>query len=173
MEIREAIAERRSTRAFTEREVTREELYEILRAGIMAPSACNMQSWHFYVVAGEERGKLRGVCADWVAEAPLTIIVCTDRSAIEARFGERAKKFAVQDTALAMENMLLAATGLGLGGCVIGAYDQDACAVSFGIPEHHHVVALLPIGEPREKIPPRERKPLEDVVTFVGGQKNF
>lgn len=168
MELTEAIEARRSTRSFTDRAVTKDELDSILCAGVMAPSACNMQSWHFYVVTGAEREKLRGVCADWIATAPVVIIVCTDKSLIEARFGERARKFAVQDTALAMENMLLRATDLGLGGCIIGAYDQDACTNAFLIPEHHRIVALLPIGEPTEKIPPRERKPMGDVVTFVG-----
>lgn len=169
MELKQAIMERRSTRSYTDRALTRAEIETILLAGINAPSACNMQSWHFYVVADEkEREKFRGVCADWVASAPVVIIVCTDKSAIEARFGERARKFPVQDTALAMENMLLCATDMGLGGCIIGAYNQDACVKAFDIPDNHVVVALLPIGEPAEKIPPRERKPLEDVVTFIG-----
>ena len=169
MEVYEAINERRSTRAYTDRTLTKGEIETILTAGIKAPSACNMQSWHFYVVTDKaDREKLKGVAADFVASAPLVIIVCTDRTQIEARFGERAKKFAIQDTALAMENMLLAATSMGLGGCVIGAYDGDACARAFDIPEEHNIVALLPIGEPTEKIPPRERKPLGEVVTFVG-----
>ena len=168
MEIRQAIAERRSVRSYTDRTLTRAEIEEILCAGVSAPSACNMQSWHFYVVTGDERAKLSGVCADWVATAPVVIIVCTDKNAIEARFGERARKFPVQDTALAMENMLLCATGMGLGGCIIGAYKNDACVSAFGIPEEHQVVALLPIGEPTEAIPARERKPLSEVVTFIG-----
>lgn len=168
MELKQAIAERRSVRSYTDRTLTRAEIEEILRAGISAPSACNMQSWHFYVVTGDERAKLSGVCADWIATAPVVIIVCTDKDAIEARFGERARKFPVQDTALAMENMLLCATGMGLGGCIIGAYKQEECVQAFNIPESHHVVALLPIGEPTLEIPARERKPLSDVVTFIG-----
>ncbi len=168
MDIIEAIESRRSTRSFTSRELTEGELSSILRAGTLAPSACNMQSWHFYVVRGEAREKLAGVAADWVRTAPVVIIVCTDGDAIEARLGERAKKFPVQDTALAMENMLLAAAGMGLGGCVIGAYDGVKCAEAFSIPESHRIVALLPIGEPTERIPARDRRDIGEVVTYIG-----
>ena len=169
MELKQAIADRRSVRSYTDRALAREEIDELLRAAVSAPSACNMQSWHFYVLAdAKEREKLHDICADWIAKAPVVFIVCTDKNAIEARFGERARKFPIQDTALAMENMLLRAVDMGLGGCVIGAYKQDECARVFGIPDEHEIVALLPIGEPTETIPARERRPMSEVVTFIG-----
>ena len=170
MELTDVIMKRRSTRSFTERIPTKNEVEKILTAGTMAPSACNMQSWHFYVVTKKsDREKLRGLCSDFVPEAPVVIIVCTAGDEIIARFGQRAKKFVIQDTALAMENMLLCAADMGLGGCIIGAYDQDAVTSAFNIPKEHTVVALLPIGEPAENVPARARKPLSDVVTFIGG----
>lgn len=169
MELRQAIADRRSVRSYTDRALTREEIDELLLAATRAPSACNMQSWHFYVLADKnEREKLQGICADWISTAPVVFIVCTDKNAIEARFGERARKFPVQDTALAMENMLLRATDMGLGGCIIGMYDEKKCISEFNIPEKHKIVALLPIGEPATVTPPSDRKPLSDVVTFIG-----
>ena len=169
MELQNAIESRRSTREFTERKLTKAEISEILRAGILAPSACNMQSWYFYIVCDErEREKLKEVCADWVSAAPVVIIVCTDDNGIVSRFGERGKKFPMQDTSLAMENMLLKATDMGLGGCIIGAYKQDRLNELFNIPHEHTAVALLPIGEPKEKIPPRDRKEIGEVSSYIG-----
>ncbi len=168
MEVREAIAARRSARSYTDRALTKAEVTELLNAGILAPSACNMQSWHFYVVSGADRRRFSGVCADWIQKAPVVIIVCTDGDAIESRFGERAKKFPVQDTALAIENILLRATELGLGGCIIGAYNDAACRAAFPeIGAAHRIVALLPIGEPAELPAPRGRKPFSEAVTFL------
>lgn len=169
MELQKAIESRRSTRAFTERKLTRAEIDELLRAATLAPSACNMQSWYFYIVTEEqEREKFKGICADWVATAPVVFIVCTHDEEITARFGDRGKKFPMQDTSLAMENMLLKAADMGLGGCIIGAYKQNTCAEAFNIPEKHHIVALLPIGEPAQEIPPRDRKPIAEVSSYIG-----
>ena len=169
MELQKALESRRSTRAFTERKLTRAETEELLRAATLAPSACNMQSWYFYVVADEaERAKLKGICADWIASAPVVFIVCTDRDGIVSRFGRHAEKFPVQDTALAMENLLLKAADMGLGGCIIGAYKQEACAKAFNIPEKHKIVALLPVGEPAKDIPATSRKPVSEVSSYIG-----
>lgn len=171
MDVKTAIFERRSTRSFTGRIPTAEELRYILKAAVNAPSACNLQSWHFYCVTDPDvRKRFCEFAADWVAEAPVIFVVCTDSRAIEARFGksDRTDKFVIQDTALAMENMLLAAADIGLGGCIIGAYDNDKCREALGVPPEYNPVALLPIGESTAKIPPRARKPIDEVVTFIG-----
>ena len=169
MELQNAIESRRSTREFTDRKLTKAEINEILRAGVSAPSACNMQSWYFYIVCDErEREKLKEVCADWISAAPVVFIVCTDDNGIVSRFGERGRKFPMQDTSLAMENMLLKATDMGLGGCIIGAYKQQRLNELFNIPNEHTAVALLPIGEPKENIPPRDRKEIGEVSSYIG-----
>lgn len=171
MEFNKLLFERRSVRSFTRRKLTEDELNYILTAGVNAPSACNLQSWHFICVTDPEvKAKLKDICADWISTAPVVIIVCTDSAKIEERCSdkERAYKFTVQDTALAMENMLLAAADIGFGGCIIGDYDQDKCVNAFNIPKKYLPVALLPIGEPTIKTPPRPRKPISEVVTFIG-----
>lgn len=171
MELQTAIEKRRSTRSFTDRKLTKSEINELLKAATLAPSACNMQSWYFYIITDEaERAKLKDVCADWIATAPVVFIVCTDANGIEARFGERGRKFPMQDTSLAMENMLLKAADMGLGGCIIGAYKQNEVTDIFNLPKEHTVVALLPIGEPTEEIPARDRKDITEVSAYIGSE---
>ena len=58
MEFSEVIKKRRSTRKFTGDGVSREQIIKMLEAAIMAPNACNMQSWHFYVVTDENIKKM-------------------------------------------------------------------------------------------------------------------
>ncbi|MBQ8551730.1 MAG: nitroreductase family protein [Clostridia bacterium] len=169
MEFNELLYKRRSVRAFTEREVTRGEIDTLLEAATRAPNACNMQSWHFYVVTdGEVRAKFADICATWATTAPVIFVVCTDNEALVGRFGERAKLFTYQDTALAAENLLLAAADMGLNGCFMGAFDAGRCRALLNIPEKHEIVALIPVGEAQTESPLRERKPMSDVVTYIG-----
>jgi nitroreductase len=55
------------------------------------------------------------------------------------------------ETSLALENMVLGATGEGLGTCCVGSFDEDQVEKLLGVPENFGVLALLAIGYPREK----------------------
>lgn len=169
MEFSELLYKRRSVRAFTDKKVSREEVDRLLTAATRAPSACNMQSWHFYAVTDPAvRARFTEFSAPWVATAPVIFVVCTNEEQIVGKFGDRAKIFPIQDTALAIENLLLAAADMGLGGCFIGAFDAKKCRLALEIPEKYGIVALVPIGEAQTEPQPRERKPLCEVVTYVG-----
>lgn len=168
MEFTDVLFGRRSIRAYTERKLSRQEIDRILTAGINAPNARNIQSWHFYAITNEsEKAKLTGVCADWVLSAPVVFVICTDGNELRAASPDRAERLMLQDTALAMENMLLMATDMGLGGCIIGAFDVEGCRKAFDIPQKYAPVALLPIGEPAAQAPAKPRKPLCEVVTYL------
>ncbi|MGN1345319.1 MAG: nitroreductase family protein [Eubacteriales bacterium] len=172
MEFRDLLMKRRSCRSFTGGTMTRSQLDYILTAATRAPNACNMQSWHFTAVCGKEAvGKLYPeVChGEWVKNAAVVIVVSTDREGVERRFGERGRDlFSIQDTACAMDNLLLAAADLGFGGCFVGAFDEDACRKQLGLGDRYRPVALAVIGTVEGEVPLRERKPMEEVVDIVG-----
>ena len=172
MEFSEVLKARRSIRQFTDEGVTREQIMKLLDAAIAAPNACNLQSWHFYVVTDESVKKKLSetkTVADWATTAPVIFVVCTASAAICARFGDIGEKlFAIQDTAAAIENILLAAADMGLGGCFMGAFNKDTCREIVGIAEGHNPVAMVPVGHPAMILPARPRNPIENAVTFVG-----
>jgi len=170
MEFSEVIKKRRSTRKFTDEGVSREQIISLLEAAVAAPNACNMQSWHFYVITDNNiKAKLSGAIADWALTAPVLFLVCTAPEAITARFGARAENvFVVQDTAAAIENLLLAAADMGLGGCFMGAFDIEKFTKVLGIKAGHRPVAVVPVGVPAMEMPARPRNPLSEVVTFIG-----
>ncbi len=172
MEFSEVIKKRRSTRKFTNDRVSSEQIIKMLEAATIAPHACNMQSWHFYVVTDanvKARLNEESAIAAWATTAPVMFVVCTDAKEIVARFGERAENlFVVQDTAAAIENLLLCAADMGLGGCFMGAFDADKFREIVGIKEGHRPVAVVPVGTPAVELPARPRNPLMSVVTFVG-----
>ena len=70
------------------------------------------------------------------------------------------------NTAIAVDHMTLVAAEEGLGTCWIGAFDQDKAREAIGLPDKYTIVALLPLGFPREWPEAKPRKPLEEVVCY-------
>jgi len=171
VEFKDLLTKRRCVRKFSGGSIPKNQLRAILESGLRAPNACNYQSWHFYCICDKEKiaGMVPRICRwDWVKDAAAVIVICTKSAQLEERFGDRGAMFAIQDTAAAAENILLAAADFGFGGCWIGAFNEDACREYLDLHEEHRPVIILPIGTVEEEPPLRERNPFEDEVTFIG-----
>ncbi len=172
MEFRDLLTKRRSYRSFTGGTMTKSQLSYILEAATRAPNACNMQSWHFCAVCGTDAiASLypRVYRGEWVKDAAVVIVVSTDREGVESRFGDRGRDlFALQDTACAMNNILLAAADMGFGGCFVGAFDEDAAREVLELSDRYRPVALAVIGTIENEVPLRERKSLDEVTKIIG-----
>lgn len=147
MEVFESIQRRKSVRGYAPTPVPKEKLERILEAARLAPSAGNVQPWYFIVVTDAEKRKRiakSGRFARFLVESPIVIVGCGNSKA--------SPKWHVIDVAIAMQNMVLAATGEGLGTCWIGSFDEELVRELLKIPEHFKVVALLAIGYPRRKL---------------------
>lgn len=162
MTVMQAIEARRSIRHYTDQPVTDEELLAVLEAGRLAPSARNLQGWHFTAVRDASlRGALCTACngQQMVAEAPAALVVWAD--------GERmmgcGQSAATVDCSIALSFMLLRATELGLGSCWLGAFDQNAVKELLGLPQEAVVVAVSPLGHPAETPAARPRKDPDEV----------
>lgn len=170
MDVMEAIRKRRSVRRYREDPVTDEDVREVLTAGVWAPSAGNAQPWRFLVV--RERGLREGLVAAahgqrFLAEVPVVIVVCADLARARRAYGERgATLYCLQDTAAAIQNMLLAATARGLGTCWVGAFDEGKATEVLALPAGLRPVALIALGRPRETPEPLGRRPLSEVVEY-------
>ena len=170
MDVFECIEKRRSIRSFKSTPLPEEDVRKILRAGIMAPSAGNIQPWEFVVTTKEDL-KMRLAAAAfgqyWMAEAGVIITVCIVEEESATYYGTRGKNlYCIQDTAAAVENMLLAATALGYGSCWVGAFDEIEVRKVLKMPKEVRPVAMIPIGVPAESPEPRRRKDLHKVVHF-------
>ncbi len=141
---------RRSVRDFTEQPVTDEQVEAMIQAAMAAPSAQNLQPWHFVVV---HKRKMLDKLADvhkyayMLKKAPLAVVVCGDEKVSERHW--------VEDTCAATQNMLLAATALRLGGVWISVYPkkkhQNYVRELLEIPEHVGVLCLVALGYPAEE----------------------
>jgi len=146
----ETIFSRRSIRKYTPEPVDDEDIKTMLEAAMAAPSASNRKPWHFAVTT--DRKKLDRLAeahqyAKMLFEAPLCISVCGDVG-VSGRFW-------VQDCSAATENILLAATALGLGAVWIGVHPSENRVSEvkeiLGIPEGVTPLNLISIGHPAEE----------------------
>ena len=174
MDFWQVLEERHSVRRFDPGvDVPPETVERLLEAAIRAPSAGNRQPWHLYVVrkAGK-RDKLAAAAYNqsFVAQAPVAIVVCADAEQSAARYRDRGRElYCLQDTAAAIEHILLAAVALGLGGCWVGAFDEARAAQALNLPPQHRPIAILPIGKPISPPATRTpRQPLASVVSYIG-----
>lgn len=157
MEVFEAIAKRRSIRAYKNQPVSEDALAKVLEAARIAPSAGNRQEYKFVVVKDEATRKaMVAACNNqaFVGDACVVIVGCATNPA---------KRYAWVDVAIAMDHMTLAAANLGLGTCWIGAFSEEKVKELLGIPEGVTVVCVLPLGVPATEGMMRARKSKEDL----------
>ncbi|WP_371380065.1 nitroreductase family protein [Sporomusa aerivorans] len=188
MDFFEVINKRRSIRKFKPTPVARENIIKILDAANWAPSALNLQPWEFLVVTGDKKNLLGNnygkivdnYTKDWdeapdkafmprrefmqfaqiYGGAPVIIIVL-----VAAHADPVYQKALLESASAAMENMLLAATALGLGGCWMTGplegetYLRDVLEIS----SDREIVAITPIGYP--EVIPNPRPRLDPALT--------
>jgi len=158
MDALEAIFTRRSVRNFRPDQVSEEDLKDLLKAGMQAPSAGNEQPWHFIVI--DDPDMLHAIpkfhpFSKMLYEAPLAILVCSDCS-LEAK-----PKSWVLDCSAATQNILLAAHAMGLGAVWLGIYPDSERELGMksllALPEDIRPVALVAVGHPATQPEPVDR----------------
>lgn len=149
----DTILQRRSIRKFTDTPLTQEEITQILRAGMTAPSARNARPWRFIVVDQrplmEEMRKVHPYSSP-LDTAPLAIVVCGAPAGADWY-----DDYWQQDCGACTENMLLAAHAMGLGGVWMGIYPDQQRRDSFrqllALPQEVEAFCVLAFGHPAEE----------------------
>ncbi len=168
MDVFEAIKNRRSIRGFQRKPVSEEQVKRLVEAAISAPSAGNIQPWEFIIVRDpdiKQKLSLAALDQNFIAEAPVVIAVCADKTRSSQRYGERgANLYCLQDTAAAIQNMLLAAHAMELGTCWVGAFKEDMASKALKTPSNVRPIAIIPVGYPTEKPASRRKRTFEEVI---------
>lgn len=184
MDLQEAIEGRRSVREYTEAAVDEVTILRLIDAAVLAPSAMNEQPWAFTIVRNQallseisRRAKahlLSSVAKDAQGDhfavlhdesfqifyhAPALVVI----SAVSAG------SWAAENCALAAQNLMLTAFGMGLGTCWIGFaqgyINTEEGKQSLGLPASSIPVAPIIVGHPRSRAPAVPRRP--PVVCWV------
>lgn len=163
MDTIEAIKTRRSVREFTDENVGDEAITSILEAGRWAPSGLNNQPWRFIVVRNPETkveiSKLT-VYGSTIKNAPILVVVFLDKENMYNYVKD------VQSIGACIQNMLLCAHSLGLGGVWLGEILKSREMVNkiLDAPDSYELMAVIAIGHPVSKLRHHERKELDQLV---------
>jgi coenzyme F420-0:L-glutamate ligase/coenzyme F420-1:gamma-L-glutamate ligase len=200
--IRSLFAERRSIRKFLDSLVARDVLDSLLQAAIAAPSAHNRQPWRLLVIEGQTTKRRLAVAmgqrlrADRLrdgdaaaaierdvsrsfarlTEAPVLVLVCMsmadmDRYSDVSR-NQAERTMAIQGTAMAAQNLLLAAHAAGLGACWMCAplFCCDTVIAELGLAADWEPQGIVTLGYPAELGKPFRRRPVADSVRYEGSE---
>lgn len=178
MELIEGIKGRRSIRKFTDQEVTREVIEEIVETARFAPSWKNSQSVRYMLILDKEiKDKIANECVmgfEWntksINSAPALVLLLTvDKRAGYERDGSestsKGEHWQSFDAGIASEAFSLAAYARGLGSVILGIYDEAKVIEAAGVPEGQKVSALIPVGYPAEEPQAPKRKEVADLLT--------
>ena len=172
MTVFDAIKNRTSYRGeFTNTNIPRSDLVKIMEAGLSAPSGCNKQTTSLIAVDNADLlCELRKVIKPRVAEtAPAMICVLTQKI-----IAYRDRCFNIQDYSAAIQNMLLAAVGLGYQSCWYEGHITDSDAIGrkmadiLDVPDDYELVCFLPIGIASQPTTSVDKKSFEERAWFNG-----
>ena len=192
MSLGEAMFSQRAIRRFKPDPIPDEDLHAALEAATKAPSGSNLQPWRFLVIRDpelkEKFGKLyheawwakrrdQGIfpkdippgkgtiqsarqLADEIGQAPVIVLVCATSQGPAS----------MASVVPAAQNLLLAARGQGIGGVLTTLHPDvdERVQQLLNMPAEAQVVYCVPLGYPRGRFGPTQRKPLSEVVAYNG-----
>ncbi len=155
------IHSRKSVRSYTGKKVTKDQLLELLRSGMAAPSARNMRPWRFIAVTDENALKKLAEGLPYtkmITKAGACIVVCADMA---RTLSGAERDFWIQDCSAASENILLAAEAMGLGAVWSGMHpiaERTAHVRKvLGIPDQVIPLNVIAVGYPQGTDKPQDK----------------
>jgi nitroreductase len=171
MDIESAIISRRSIRKFKDTKVPQDLVDKLVEAVRLAPSAYNVQPARLLIIEDEATKKILKenniFRQEFVYDAPLIIFCLADpdlypKERFEPVFSKAAEiggeVGAVRDLSISAQNLVLMATGLGLGTCYIGIVNRDKTKEIFNLPQNYVLPFVIIAGFSDEEPKPLSRK---------------
>ena len=159
----EAIYRRRSIREFTDEQVSQEQLHEIVRAGMWAPSGLNNQPWRFVIIRNPEikEHMAQQTHYDHIvrgADAVIAVYLCKDDMYDAVKDHQAA--------GACMQNMLLAAEAMELGAVWLGQILKNKAEVNriLGLAGNFDLMAVIALGHPLNRNQKSRRKQISELL---------
>jgi nitroreductase len=162
MDVLEAIMQRRSIRAFTDEPIGKGALERLLDAARWSPSASNQQKWRFVVVTCPSTRVLVRNFAPGIFAVPAAFIVICVEKAPDANPPEEAVYLA--DCAIAAQNIMLAASEMGIGSCAVLSFAKVAMREILNLPANVEPLLMVTLGYPAEAPEPPPRLELSQIA---------
>lgn len=166
MDYFELVNKRYSVRAYKSDSIEEEKVVKVLNAARLAPTASNRQPFQVILAhtQGREQEFLSIYQRNWFVQAPLIICLCGLPSVAWIR--RDGKSYLDVDIAIVMDHMVLAATDLGLGTCIIAAFDVINARKVLSIPDDIEPLLFTPLGYPADVPGIKKRKSIDDLVRY-------
>ncbi len=191
MNAMEVIRSRRSIRQFKSAPIERQTIQQLLEAAVLAPSAKNSQTWRFTVVMGSKKQEMLSVIRQGIAnreaegqeigsvkwslgcieQAPVTVFVHNTDGIHPWKARKEHESWwdiaTVQSVGAAIENLLLAATEMGLGSLWIADVWEAYPELNAWLETDHQLVSAVSLGfsDISPQVPPR--KPMDEIVRWL------
>ena len=177
--IHDLLKRRWSPRAFSDQPVESEKLHMLFEAARWAPSSNNEQPWRFIVAIKDNETEWTRLLAclvegnrTWAYRAPVLILSV---ASLNFEADSTPNRHAFHDTGMAVENLVLQATALGLVAHQMAGFDVEKARADLKIPSDYEPVAMIAVGYPGDpaqlsdrlrarEAQPRDRKPLTEFV---------
>ena len=170
MDFLELARSRYSCKKYSNRQVEKEKLENILAAGRLAPTAKNLQEQHVYVVQSPEGLAKVDTLTPCRYGAPTMLIVAFDKNNVFTYPGQKYDS-GIEDATIVTTHMMLCAKSVGVDSCWVNFFDPDKMSEAFQLPENEEILTCLALGFPAEGAAPlathNSRKPIEETVTYL------
>jgi len=164
MEAVQSIFSRRSVREFKQKQVPDEIISLLASSALVCPKPGGLDIIDIIAIRHPDlKEKLYELSdkQDLFLQASVVLAIVTDVKLCERDFFDKGRDYAIQTAALAAENVMVAATALGLGSVYVAHFDQDAVHALLKIPSGKEIVALVALGWPEHELKPR---PLPNLI---------
>lgn len=154
--IYDLIKRNRSYRRFyQDKPIKKKQLENLVELARLSPSAANLQPLRFVLSCGVEKNAKIFSCLAWAGylkdwpgpeegEKPVGYIIILGDREITKDFG--------CNHGIAAQSILLGATEIGFGGCMIASIDRDKLRKRLNIPERYDILLVVALGEPKERV---------------------
>jgi nitroreductase len=143
------IANRRTVRHYSERDIPEDVLLQLLGTTKSIPSAGALESWDAVIVRDQSVKEAlydAGFSQEHLLFAPVIVVICANYIRSMSRFAERGIMYAIEEATIAATYIMLAAHAAGISSCWTGGFDPVEVREALGLPQHLRPVTLLTLG---------------------------
>lgn len=166
MEFDDVIERRKSVRSFKDKKPDWRRAIDAIDSACKGPFADGINHMKFLII--EEQQTIDKVAEaaeqNWISEAPMLIVVCSDDSNLESMHGEKGRVYSRQQSGSAISTLMLKLSDLNIDSCWVGSFSDETVKQLLGIPGHIQIEAIIPVGYEKEKSKKKKKKALENVM---------
>lgn len=165
MDFSKVIEERYSCREYLDKKISEEELNKLLMAANLAPTAVNFQPFKVLVIENPEIITKLKEATKYTFNAKTILCVIHNQNESWHRYYDK-KDFGTFDSAIVTTHIVLEATNIGLGTCIVCSMKEEEVKRILNLGDEYIVDSFITVGYPKEIKNHNKRKELNEIVEY-------